>query len=305
MTDSGSSNTLKVLDDLPMLKDPICIAAFQGFTDRSGETVDTVRFMIEEWHATPIAEFESEPFYDFTMTRPQVKNEQGLRKITWPKNRLYYASPPGSTRDFILFEAIEPNLRWRRFTELSINFLEQLGCNTLVTLGALPSAVPHTRPAPIQLSATDHGWDTLFGLDIPESSRYQGDVGIMSVFNLAVRDLEWSNASLLIQTPHYVAEMKNPRISRALLELISSAFNITFSYERMTDELEIFESRIHEALTGSGEAAEYVKQLESRYDEAAAANQLSRPKQLQDTPELPESDDIIDELEDFLRSNRD
>ena len=44
MTDSGSSNTLKVLDDLPMLKDPICIAAFQGFTDRSGETVDASMF---------------------------------------------------------------------------------------------------------------------------------------------------------------------------------------------------------------------------------------------------------------------
>jgi proteasome assembly chaperone (PAC2) family protein len=302
MDKENNSDVIKLLDELPLLRNPICIAAFQGFTDRSGETVDAVKFLVKEWNAAPLAEFESEAFYDFTMNRPKVKTEQGLRKIAWPTNRIYYASPPGAERDFILFEATEPNLRWQLFTNSTLRLLEKLGCQELITFGAIPSAVPHTRPAPIQLSASEDEWERIFGLQIPGTSRYQGDIGIMSVFNLLARENGWSNASLLVQTPHYVAEMKNPRISRALLELISKGYGLTFSYDRMNDEMEIFEDRMKEALTGSNEAADYVKQLEVRYDEAAAAGELSRPAEESETDSLPATDEIMDDLEDFFKS---
>ena len=61
---------------------------------------------------------------------------------------------------------------------------------------------------------------------------------------------------------------------------------------------------MREALTGSNEAADYVKQLETRYDEAAAAGELSRPNEEDDTDSLPATDEIMDDLEDFLKSQR-
>jgi hypothetical protein len=72
----------------------------------------------------------------------------------------------------------------------------------------------------------------------------------------------------------------------------------------MNDEMEIFEDRMREALTGSSEAADYVKQLETRYDEAAAAGELSRPTEESETNSLPATDEIMDDLEDFLKSQR-
>ena len=50
---------------------------------------------------------------------------------------------------------MEPNLRWRTFTDMIVEFLGELGIDLVVTLGALLADVPHTRPCPVTGSATD------------------------------------------------------------------------------------------------------------------------------------------------------
>jgi hypothetical protein len=50
---------------------------------------------------------------------------------------------------------IEPNLRWRTFTELVVGLARELGVELVVTLGSLLADVPHTRPSPVTGSATD------------------------------------------------------------------------------------------------------------------------------------------------------
>ena len=60
-------------------------------------------------------------------------------------------------RDAVLLLGVEPNLRWRTFTGLIVDFARELGVELVVTLGALLADVPHTRPAPVTGSATDPG----------------------------------------------------------------------------------------------------------------------------------------------------
>ena len=103
------------------------------------------------------ADIDPELFVDFQATRPTVSLEEGsTRKIEWPENAFYRASNPGSAnRDAILLVGVEPNYRWRTFSELIAELARDLGVELVVTLGALVADVPHTRPAPVTGAATD------------------------------------------------------------------------------------------------------------------------------------------------------
>ena len=49
------------------------------------------------------------------------------RQIDWPETSFYHARPAGLDRDVVLLLGIEPNVRWRTFTELVVGLAEELG----------------------------------------------------------------------------------------------------------------------------------------------------------------------------------
>ena len=55
----------------------------------------------------------------------------------------------------MLLLGVEPNFRWRTFTEVVVGVARDLGVELVVTLGALLADVPHTRPAPVTGAASD------------------------------------------------------------------------------------------------------------------------------------------------------
>ena len=71
----------------------------------------------------------------------------------------------------MLLLGIEPNLRWRTFTDIVVGFANELGIELVVTLGALLADVPHTRPCPVTGTASDEQLVERLGLS---ASRYEG-----------------------------------------------------------------------------------------------------------------------------------
>jgi proteasome assembly chaperone (PAC2) family protein len=288
---------LRPLDELRRLRDPVLLAAFTGFTDPTGGASATLGYLAEQWSAMPLAEIDSEPFYDFTVQRPRVRLEDGERKIDWPENRFYVASPSGANRDFVILTGVEPHLRWRTFTGVIEDLLREVGSTTSVTLGAQPAGVPHTRPLPVTLSASHSEFETLFGLEAP-ASRYQGQTGVVGVLNLRLRSLGWKNASLWAMAPHYLTVGPNPNIGVSLLQLIDRGFGTSTPLDGLLDQARAFEEQIGEVMEESSEAAAYVHQLEEQYD-------ANRPPMPTEPPEeLPSSDEILGDLERFLRRQR-
>ena len=99
---------------------------------------------------------DPEGFMDFQAVRPTVTLDEGLtRQIEWPENAFYHAAIPGADRDAVILLGVEPNYRWRAFTDLVTGLARDLGVELVVTLGALLADVPHTRPAPVTGAATD------------------------------------------------------------------------------------------------------------------------------------------------------
>jgi hypothetical protein len=286
---------IRLLGDLESLRDPVFLCGFVGWTDTHGAAATAITHLAEQWGARPIAEIDPEPYYDFTVQRPHTKSVGATRTLEWPANRFLLASPPRAQRDFLLLAGIEPHLRWRSFLDAIVEVLELSHSTTSVTLGAQPGAVPHTRPTPVTLSASDAKFATQFGLEIP-TSRYEGPTGVMSVLNLRLRALDWRNASLWAISPHYVSAGPNPHAVEALVRMIDRGYGTTTSLGGITEQIDEFDRQLQSALEPEGDAAAYVRTLEEQYD-----RQRGRPPE--EDP-LPPTGDILGDLERFLREQR-
>ncbi len=144
------------LSDIRPLRDPVLIA---GFSDHLGTTpASVIAYLIEQWHAAPVAEFDSDMLFDFTAQRPLVHIKDGEREVEWPTSRLYVASPLGAGRDVVLLAGIEPHFRWRAFCEATASFMREVGATTTLTLGSYPGRTPHTRAVPLRLTTSDEAF---------------------------------------------------------------------------------------------------------------------------------------------------
>jgi proteasome assembly chaperone (PAC2) family protein len=292
-------DALRALGDVRPLRDPVLLAAFTGFTDGPGAAAQAVRTLVTAWDAQPLAEVDPERFYDFTVHRPRTRLVDGERVVDWPENKFWVASPKGSERDFILFAGVEPHLRWRTFCAAFEDLLRETGSTMSITLGAQPSAVPHTRPLPVTLSASHPEFEEIFGLKAP-ASRYQGQTGIVGVLNVHLRSLGWQNASLWAMSPHYLTVGPNPHIGIQLLNLVDHGFGTSTPVEELQQEAETFDEQVQQVLDDSDEAKAYVLQLEEQYD----SNRPALPAPPPEDRELPPTPQLLDDLERFLREQR-
>jgi predicted ATP-grasp superfamily ATP-dependent carboligase len=275
------------IDHRPELERPVLIAAFRGWNDGAQAASLAAGYLAKTWGAERFAEIEPENFFDFQATRPHVSLEEGLtRRIDWPETVFYHARPDGLGHDVVLLLGIEPNLRWRTFTELVVGLAREVGIEMLITLGALLADVPHTRPAPVTGSATDEDLVQRLGLS---SSRYEGPTGIVGVLHDACGKSGIPSASLWAAVPHYVSLTPSPKGALALCERLGDLIGVQVEADELEEAAQNYEEQVSEAVATDEETATYVDELERRAD------------QLEEATELPSGDALAAELTRFLR----
>jgi proteasome assembly chaperone (PAC2) family protein len=274
----------------PELTRPVLIAAFRGWNDGAQAASLAAGYLAKTWEAERFADLDPESFFDFQATRPHVSLEDGVtRRIDWPETAFYHARPDGLDRDVVLLLGIEPNLRWRTFTELLIGLVRELGVEMMITLGALLADVPHTRPSPVTGSASDPELVRQLGLS---SSRYEGPTGIVGVLHDACRRIDIPSASLWAAVPHYVSLTPSPRAAVALCERLGSLIGFEIDVEELEEAAQSYEEQVSEAVASDEETASYVEELERRVDSL---------EEEEEEGELPSGDALAAELTRFLR----
>jgi len=271
----------------PDLTRPVLIAAFRGWNDGAQAASLAAGYLAKTWQAERFADVDPEEFFDFQAARPHVSLEDGLtRRIDWPETAFYHARPDGSERDVVLLLGIEPNLRWRTFTELLIGLVRELGVEMMITLGALLADVPHTRPSPVTGSASDPELVRQLGLS---SSRYEGPTGIVGILHDACRHANIPSASLWAAVPHYVSLTPSPRAAVALCERLGTLVGFEIDVSELEEAARSYEEQVSEAVASDEDTSAYVEELERRVDE------------LEESADLPSGDALAAELTRFLR----
>ena len=271
----------------PELEKPVLLAAFRGWNDGAQAASLAAGYLAKTWEAEQFAEIDPEDFFDFQATRPHVSLEDGLtRRIEWPETGFYHARPEGLDRDLVLLLGIEPNLRWRTFTELVVGLASELEVELMITLGALLADVPHTRPAPVTGSATDSELVERLGLS---ASRYEGPTGIVGVLHDACREAGIPSASLWAAVPHYVSLTPSPRAAVALCERLGGLIGVDIDVDELEEAAQSYEEQVSEAVASDEETASYVEELERRTDS------------IEESSDLPSGEALAAELTRFLR----
>jgi proteasome assembly chaperone (PAC2) family protein len=289
VTDDGRRPGLEhvVWSRQPDLHEPTLVAAFSGWSDAGDAATTAARFLADQWGAEPFASIDPEEFYDFTTARPRVQfDENGDREVVWPTNDFFAVSSDHHDNDLVILIGNEPQLRWRTFCHQITGIATELGATRTLTLGALLAEVPHARPVSVFGVGHDDGRARELEL---QPSRYEGPTGITGVLQTAFRELEMRSASLWAAVPTYVPSAPSPKAALALVERVGQILDITIDSSELSDAAKAYEEEVSELVDEDEETAEYVRQIEERYDE--------------DEPHLfvDDAPRLIEELERFLR----
>ncbi len=284
-----------IIHEMPPARLPTMIVAFAGWPDAAEAATRAVRYMVCKLGATKFAEIDPEEFFDFTVVRPETTlNSRAERTIRWPANDFYYFAPESESKGLLLFNGTEPNLRWRGFSGLVTGVAERCGVEMVVSLGALLDAVPHTREPKVtgraNSSELTHKAEWL-GI---RNSGYQGPTGIHTAFMDSCEKSGLPYASIWGHSPHYVNTSPNPAVSHTLLSKLQSLVDFDADLEELRLAGEAFESDVTKAIAEDTDIVAYVERLEQRHDEA-----------VEPAGDIPSSDDMVAELEQFLRSQGD
>ena len=274
----------------PALERPVLIGAFRGWNDGGQAATLATGYLARLWDAQKFADIDPELFVDFQATRPHVSLDEGsTRRIEWPENAFFRARIPGANRDAVLLIGVEPNYRWRTFTDLVSDLARDLGVELVVTLGALLADVPHSRPSPVTGAATDQHLVDEFGLQL---SRYEGPTGIVGVLLDACRRSGIPSVSLWAAVPHYVSLAPSPRAARALCDRLSGVLGTEIDVRELADAEDSYVEQVSEAVAGDAETAAYVEELEQRADSLDL---------LEESGGLPSGEALAAEIARFLR----
>jgi predicted ATP-grasp superfamily ATP-dependent carboligase len=280
------ADELRILER-PSLERPVLITAFRGWNDGGQGASLAGGYLARAWDATRFAELDPEGFYDFQATRPHVSLVEGLtRHIDWPENAFYHARVPGTDRDVVLLLGVEPNLRWRSFSDLIVGLATELNVELAITMGSLLADVPHTRPSPVTASASDP--HLIEALEL-QPSRYEGPTGIVGVLHDACRRAGVSSVSIWAAVPHYVSLAPSPRAALALCEKLGELLSAELDLAELQEAAEQYAEQVTEAVSTDAETQAYVEELEQRTDAIETAE------------EVPSGESLAAELTEFLR----
>ena len=142
------------LDDPGPLDKPSLIVALDGWVD-AGASATTAASLVGAG-GKDVATFDADRLFDYRARRPTLEIADGrLSALTWPE--FVIRAVRIADRDVLVLTGPEPDYRWPHLAHDVLEVATTLGVAEWISLGAIPAAVPHTRPVPILGTASRAG----------------------------------------------------------------------------------------------------------------------------------------------------
>lgn len=280
---SQTADQLVEWKSTPKLKNPLMVVALEGLFDAGCCATGAVDGIKDHGDCTHIATIDPDEFYDFQETRPEISFAYDASSIAWPAVAAHVVT--GSPKhDLVMVTGIEPRMLWRTFCESLLEIATRTKCQMIITLGATPENVPHTRPPKVTGSAANSSLAARLGLSAPS---YEGPTGVIGTFHSLADEADLPVISLRVGVPYYVAGPPNPKGTRALLAEFEWITGIKTDPHQLDDDVAVWEQRVSEAVSDEPSIVAYIEGLEREADE-----RLER--------EMPSAEQIGSQVEAFL-----
>ena len=268
------------LDDPGRLADPILVAAFDGWIDAGGASSVAAARLADG--GTAVATFDADILFDYRARRPTLEIVDGqIAELTWPGLTLWHRRIDG--RDLLVLTGAEPDFRWHELAAAVVELGRKMTVGLWISLGAIPAAVPHTRRVHVLGTSSKPG---LLRGDVKA-----GPAGILRVPAAAISILEHAVSEAGIpavgyyaQIPHYMSG-PYPAAAVELLRAVGRHLGSELPVGSLVEEATALRNRLDAATALEETTRTYVERLEAMVDEER----------------LPSGDDLISEIEEFLR----
>ncbi len=268
----------EMIADVPFVE-PVLIAAFDGWIDASSAATGAAAQIAERGDV--VARFDADALFDYRARRPVLDVVDGtLAHLEWPELALRSVEVGG--RHLLVLSGPEPDYRWRQLGSDVLDLCQRVGVVQWVSLGAIPAAVPHTRPVPVLATASAAG--------LLHEDEVQGPAGLLRVPGAALSTVELAVSGsgipavgFFAQVPHYVGGPFAPA-SIALLEHLERHLSIALPLGALVDEAQAQRDRLGAAVAADEDAAAYLQRLET----------------LAGDERIPSGDELASEIERFL-----
>jgi hypothetical protein len=258
----------------------VMVVAFDAWVD-AGSASSTAAGALAEGGEL-VATFDADLLYDYRARRPTLDIVDGRPlRLEWPELSIKYNRLGG--RDVLILTGPEPDFRWRELATDVVKAARELHVTEWISLGAIPAAVPHTRPVPVLGTEARPG--------LLKGNVRPGPEGLLrvpsaaiSVLDIAVSQAGIAALGYFAQIPHYISG-PYPAATVALLRAIERHLDIELPLGTLTEEVDQMRRRLDTATALDEKTRLYVEKLEAMVDEER----------------LPSGDELIGEIERFLR----
>jgi hypothetical protein len=268
------------LDDPGDIGDATLLAAFDAWVDAGSASTTAAEHLGAGGRV--VATFDADQLYDYRARRPTLEIMDGRpADLEWPELEVLHVRR--GSRDLLVLSGPEPDYRWQGFAAAVVELAGRLGVTAWMSLGAIPAAVPHTRSVPILGTESEPG---LLRGDVqpgPEGL-LRVPAAALSVVDMAVSAAGIPSVGYYAQIPHYVSGPYAPA-AVALVRAAANHLGVEPPIGDLEDEARQLRVRLDAAAAADETTRAYVGRLEAMVDEAR----------------LPSGEDLISEIERFLR----
>jgi hypothetical protein len=258
----------------------VMVVAFDAWVDAGSASSNAAGALAEGGEL--VATFDADLLYDYRARRPTLDIVDGRPlRLEWPELSIKYNRLGG--RDVLILTGPEPDFRWRELATDVVKAARELHVTEWISLGAIPAAVPHTRPVPVLGTEARPG--------LLKGNVRPGPEGLLrvpsaaiSVLDIAVSQAGIAALGYFAQIPHYISG-PYPAATVALLRAIERHLDIELPLGTLTEEVDQMRRRLDAATALDEKTRLYVEKLEAMVDEER----------------LPSGDELIGEIERFLR----
>jgi hypothetical protein len=266
--------------DHPDLHDPRMIMALDAWVD-AGSAATSAASLLSEG-ATTVAGIDADGLYDYRSRRPTLRIVDGRPvELEWPELAVVHRR--FKERDALILTGPEPDYRWRELADELVLMAQDLGITEWLTLGAIPAAVPHTRPVPV-LGIESRTGLLRGGVEPGPKGSMKVPAAAVSVVDVAMARAGIPTVGYFAQVPHYVSG-EYPAAAVALIRAVERHLGEKVTTAVLELEARGIDARLDVAAAADDSTKSYIARLEEMVDEAR----------------LPSGDELIGEIERFLR----
>ena len=287
-----------IVDDVSELEGTTELAmvlVLDGFLDAGSSAAIAARHLVNEaGGGRVVATFEVDEFHDYRARRPAMSFVRDhYEQYDAPRLVVRLLGDAAGT-PYLLMHGPEPDNKWEAFAATVRHVVERLGVSRVIGLGAVPMAVPHTRPIAITHHANN---PELLAADSPWRGELRIPSSAQALLEVRLGEAGHDAMGFVAHIPHYLAQLEFPEASVSLLEHVERAAGVAVDLTDLREAARARDEEIATYLAANTEVLEVVQALEQQYDAYVSAT--GRGLLAQSAP-LPTADELGAQFEAFL-----